>query len=225
MSPQIYKLSPSDFAYLWEECKFCYYQKIKNGITYSGIFPAMFGKINGLLQSSIMGTNIKDIIPSLPSGIVSVEEGFLRSKVIPGTTVYLSGRFDILTKLTDGTYGLIDFKITTPDDEKIIKKYKSQLHAYKYALENPAMGSSIKISKMGAVSIHPDDMELVDGKIRFSATPNYHNIEENMDEFLTLMKEISDFLNGPVPLAGENCNLCGYRAKFKEEKIQNNLPF
>lgn len=223
--PKIYKLSPSDFAYLWEDCKFCYYQKIKNGISYSGIFPSMFGKINGLLQSSIMGMDIKDIIPTLPSGIVSVEEGFLRSKVIPGTSVYISGRFDILTKMDDGTYGLIDFKITTPDDERILKKYRSQLHAYKYALENPAEGNPIKISKMGAVSIHPDDMELVDGKIRFIATPTYHNVEENMDEFLSLMKDISEFLNGPVPPEGENCLLCGYRAKFKEEKIEDGLPF
>jgi hypothetical protein len=127
--------------------------------------------------------------------------------------------------MTDGTYGLIDFKITTPDDERIIKKYKSQLHAYKYALENPSLGKAIKISKMGAVSIHPDEMQLVDGKIRFTATPAYHSIEEDMDDFLKLIKEISDFLNGPVPTVGENCLLCGYRAKFKEEKIEDGLPF
>jgi len=223
--PQIYKLSPSDFAYLWEECKFCYYQKIKNGITYGGIFPAMFGKINGLLQDSIMGKNISDIIPQLPSGIVTVQEGFLKSKIIPGTTVYLSGRFDILTELADGSFALIDFKITTPDDERILKKYKSQLHAYKYALENPAQGNPIKISKMGAVSIHPDEMKLVNGKIQFSATPTYHSVEKNMDEFKSLMKEISDFLNGPLPPEGQNCPLCGYRAKFKEGKIEDGLPF
>ena len=144
--PQSYKLSPSDFAYLWEECKFCYYQKVKNGISYSGIFPSMFTKINNLLQGSIMGMNIKELIPELPSGIVAVEEGFLRSIVIPGTNVYLSGRFDILTRLEDRSYGLIDFKITTPEEEKILKKYTSQLHAYKYALENPHVGKPEKIS-------------------------------------------------------------------------------
>lgn len=220
-----YKLSPSDFAYLWEDCKFCYYQKIKNGISYSGIFPAMFGKINNLLQGSIMGMNIKELIPELPPGIVAVEEGFLRSKVIPGTNVYLSGRFDILTRFEDRTYGLIDFKITNPDEEKILKKYTSQLHAYKYALENPYEGRVEKISLMGAVSVHPDEMKIVDGKIRFLATPRYHSVKENMDEFLDLMKEISDFLDGPEPPPGENCLLCNYRSKFKKEKVQDSLPF
>ncbi|MDO8573690.1 MAG: hypothetical protein Q7R77_02975 [Candidatus Daviesbacteria bacterium] len=26
----LYKLSPSDFAYLWNDCKHCYYQKVKS---------------------------------------------------------------------------------------------------------------------------------------------------------------------------------------------------
>src|SRR3989344_4686089 len=121
MSSQVYKVSPSDFAYLYEECKHCYYQKVKNGISYSGPFPAMFGRINNLLQTSIMGMNLKDIIPHLPSAIITMQEGYMRSVVIPGTNVYLSGRFDILTKLDDGTFAIIDFKITSPDEEKVLK--------------------------------------------------------------------------------------------------------
>jgi len=222
---QVYKLSPSDFAYLWEECKFCYYQKVKNGISYSGIFPSMFTKINALLQGSIMGRDISDLVPELSSGIISVEEGFLRSKVMPGTKVYLSGRFDILTKFPDDSFGLIDFKITTPDKDKILKKYASQLHAYKFALENPAEGKPIKISRMGAVSVNPDGMKLEKGKLIFTASPDYFEVEENMDEFLTLMKEISDFLHGPVPPEGENCPRCKYRSKFSKEEVQDRLPF
>lgn len=76
MTNGAYKLSPSDFAYLWNDCKFCYYQKVKPGISHSGVFPAMFGRINGLLQISIIGQNFQDIHPDLPSGIVKVQEGF-----------------------------------------------------------------------------------------------------------------------------------------------------
>ena len=76
MSQQIYKLSPADFAYLWEECKFCYYQKVKFGTSHSGTFPSMFGRINKLLQNSIMGMNLRDILPDLPSGIITIQEGY-----------------------------------------------------------------------------------------------------------------------------------------------------
>lgn len=208
------KLSPSDFAYLWEECKHCYYQKVKNGISYAGVFPAMFGKINTLLQTSIMGANLTDIIPNLPSGVINIQEGFLKSKVIPDTNVFLSGRFDILSKLDDGSHALIDFKITTPDDEKILKKYSNQLHAYKYSLENPAEGQPLKITQMGVVSINPDEMKLENGKVIFTTTPTWHPVEEKMDDFLAKMREVSQLLDGDLPPASDTCTLCIYRSHF-----------
>lgn len=226
MSQQVYKISPSDFAYLWEDCKFCYYQKVKFGNSHSGAFPSMFGRINKLLQDSIMGMNLQDILPQLPSGIISVQEGYMKSIVVPGTSIFLSGRFDILTKLDDGTYAIIDFKITSPDEEKILKKYTSQLHAYKFALENPAEGEPIKISKMGAVSVNPDEMKLVDGKIVFTTIPTYHPVDENMKDFHALLKEISDVLNGDLPQVSETCELCIYRSRFNPVKeSSDDIPF
>ncbi|MCR4305630.1 MAG: PD-(D/E)XK nuclease family protein [Candidatus Daviesbacteria bacterium] len=210
----LYKLSPSDFAYLWNDCKHCYYQKVKNGISHSGIFPSMFGRINKLLQDSIMGMNLSDIHPDLPSGIIEIQEGYMKSVTITGTNCFLSGRFDILTKLDDGTYAIIDFKIASPDGEKILKKYSSQLHAYKFALENPLKGEPIKISKMGVVSIDPEEMKLIDGKVVFTTTPKWHPVREDMDDFLMLIGEISTVLNGDLPAVSETCSLCIYRSRF-----------
>ncbi len=195
---KLYKLSPSDFAYLWNDCKHCYYQKVKFGISHSGVFPSMFTRINTLLQNSIMGMNLSDIHPDLPNGIIEIQEGYMKSKPVTDTNCFLSGRFDILTKLDDGTYAIIDFKITTPNEEKI-SKYVSQLHAYKFALENPSEGEPIKISKMGVVSINPDEMKLVDGKVIFTTTPKWHPVKEDMNGFYELIKEISTVLNGNLP--------------------------
>lgn len=208
-----YKLSPSDFAYLWNDCKHCYYQKVKLGVSHSGIFPGMFTKINTLLQNSIMGMNLSDIHPDLPSGIIEIQEGYMKSVAIDGTNCFISGRFDILSKLDDGTYAIIDFKITTPDEEKI-QKYTSQLHAYKFALENPENGEPIKISQMGIVSVNPEKMKLVDGKIVFTTTPRFHPVKENTTGFRKLIEEISTVLNGDLPAVSANCSLCIYRSKF-----------
>lgn len=223
---QLYKLSPSDFGYLWAECKFCYYQKVKRGIYSPGIFPSMFGRINKLLQDSIMGQNLQDINPELPSGIIEIQEGFLRSIPVPSSpNVYIQGRFDILTKLTDGTYTIIDFKITNPDADKVLK-YTSQLHAYKFALENPHIGKPLKISKMGIVSVNPEEMKLIDGKIQFTAVPRFHPVEENMEDFFTLLKDVSTVLQGEIPAESPTCSLCKYRAYFKEPKVvQEDIPF
>lgn len=186
----------------------------------------MFGRINKLLQDSIMGQNLQDINPELPSGIIEIQEGFLRSIPIPvAPNVYLQGRFDILTKLTDGTHTIIDFKITNPDTEKVLK-YTSQLHAYKFALENPHIGKPLKISKMGIVSVNPEEMKLVNGKIQFTAVPRFHPVEENMESFFSLLKEVSGVLNGPVPAESATCSLCKYRAYFKEKpEVTMDIPF
>lgn len=224
----MYKLSPSDFKYLWEDCKHCYYQKVKLGVApHSGAFPAIFTRLNGLLQDSVMGMNLQDIHPDLPSGIVDVQEGFLRSLPVPGAEdCYISGRFDILSKLDDGTYSVIDFKITNPDEDQI-RKFSSQLHAYKFALENPANGKPpVKISRMGLISVNPESIKHVDGKLVFTASPKWHPIEEDMESFHRLVKEISEVLNGDLPGISENCSLCAYRGRFSsKETISDSIPF
>lgn len=227
MDKKQYKLSPSDFGYLWNDCKFCYVQKVKYGVVPGSMFPAMFGRINNLLQTSIMGKNLQEVHPDLPSGIIEIQEGYLRSIPVPGATdCFIQGRFDILTKLDDGTYTIIDFKITTPDEEKLLKRYSSQLQAYKFALENPAAGTPYKISKLGIVSVNPEEMRLVNGKIVFTAVPRYHEVKDNSESFLSLIKEVSAVLNGELPKATETCGLCMYRSKFEKIiPVQDDIPF
>lgn len=218
----LYKLSPADFKYLWEDCKHCYYQKVRLNVPpHSGAFPAIFTYMNGLLQDSVMGKSLKDIHPELPDGIIEIQEGFLKSQPIPGAEdCYISGRFDVLTRLGDGTYTVIDFKITNPDENQI-RKFSSQLHAYKFALENPATGKPpVKVSKMGLVSVSPESIKHIDGKLVFTATPKWHSIEEDMDGFYKLIKEISIALNGDLPSVSGTCSLCIYRSHFEpKEKI------
>ncbi len=212
---KLYKLSPSDFKYLWEDCKHCYYRKIKLGIPPPyGAFPAIFGRMNSLLQNSVMGLNLKDIHPDLPSGIVEIQEGFLKSVPVPGAEdCFISGRFDILTKLDDGTYSVIDFKITSPNEDQI-RKFSSQLHAYKFALENPADGSTpIKVSKMGLISVTPDEIEHINVKLVFTASPKWHPVDEDMDGFYKLIKKISTVLSGDLPDYSEDCSYCAYVRK------------
>ncbi len=224
----MYKLSPSDFKYLWEDCKHCYYQKVKLGVPpHSGAFPAIFTYMNGLLQNSIMGMNLNDINSDLPSGIIDVKEGFLKSQPFPHiSNCYISGRFDILTRLEDGTYTVIDFKISNPDEEQV-RKFSSQLHAYKFALENPATGKPpIKVSKMGLITVSPEAIEFKDGKIIFTTNPKWHPIEENMDSFYSLIKEISEVLNGDLPSTSLTCKLCNYRKLYNPKlETTEEYPF
>jgi hypothetical protein len=224
--PTLYKLSPSYFRYLWSDCKHCYYLQVKMSCpTPQTPFPAIFTRMNKLLQDSVMGKNLQEINHILPSGLISTQEGYLKSKpVIGAEDCYISGRYDILIPLDDGTQAVVDFKITNPDEEQV-KKYSSQLHAYKYALENPLDGREpTKVSKLGLITVTPESIEHIDGNFVFTAVPKWHPIEEDMDSFLKLIKDISNVLNGELPPPSENCSYCKYRKQFEKEEAPA-VPF
>jgi len=223
----MYKLSPSDFKYLYEDCKHCYFRKVKENISLPSIgMPGVFSKMNSLLQNAIIGMDLKDINSKLPSGKIQIKEGYLKSKPIPPTNdCYISGRFDIASELDDGTYAVIDFKITDPTEDKM-QRFFPQLHAYKFALENPSFGEAKKVSKMGVIAINPEDISFPGDTIIFKAKPYYFEIKEDMDRFYAFISEVSKLLNGPLPSENENCDWCKYRICFSNKKdTEQELPF
>jgi len=170
--------------------------------------------------------NLKDVNSELPSGVIDVKEGFLRSAPIPpAKKSFISGRFDITSKLTDGSLAVIDFKITDPTEEKI-QKYASQLHAYKFALENPAYGEAKKVSKMGVIAINPEEITFPGEKVIFHATPKWFEINQDMDSFYNFVSEVADLLEGPMPPENPECAWCKYRLCFvNPEASQDEIPF
>lgn len=213
----MYKLSPSDFKYLWEDCKHCFYRKVVHGIELPSIgMPGIFTKMNNQFQDAIQGMNPQDLHPDLPSGFFELKERYLKSSPIPpGKQCFISGRFDILTKFDDGTYGIIDLKITDPKSEDLYK-FTNQLHAYKFALENPAEGAlgAGKISKLGLLIISPNSIHFANGNVHFSAEPKWHPIEEDIESFFVFINEVSNLLAGQVPKPTPTCKWCVYRNRF-----------
>lgn len=230
---KIYKLSPSDFKYLWEDCKHCFWRKVVEGVALPSIgMPAIFGKMNNLVQDKVIDMNLKDINPDLPSGIFEHKERYLKSKPVPNSEgVFISGRFDLLTKFDDGTHGIIDLKITNPNS-KTLYKFANQLHAYKYALEHPAYGQDKlvdKISKMGLVIMSPEDVSFKNDTILFNAKPVWIEFDEDMPTFFKFIDDISEFLNSELPEPTDSCAWCRYRKLTSIEPapqvVQEDIPF
>ena len=228
MNDSPYKLSPSDFRYLWEDCKHCFYLKVKKGINQPSIgIAGVFMKMNSLLQKDIEGVNLKDINPNLPSGIIETKEGYLKSKPIPPAgSSFISGRFDIISKLDDGSFAVIDFKISDPTEEKV-QKFTHQLHAYKFALENPQEGERKNVSKMGLVIVAPEQIGFKNGFVYFKSTPQWFEIKEDMDGFLNFIESVNAVLESEAPQPTPECKWCIYRTYFepKGDIDSDELPF
>ena len=156
-----YKLSPSDFAFLWEECRRCFYLKVvRNYPRPRPIMPKIFNVIDAEMERFFSGRRTEEVIPSLPAGVVEYGEKWVQSTPIsfPGkkATCYIKGKFDTVVKFDDGSYGVIDFK-TSERNAEHIPLYSRQLHAYAYALENATPGelSLSPISKLGLLVYEP----------------------------------------------------------------------
>lgn len=209
----MFKLSPSDFKYLWEECPHCFYQKVHHNIRQPSIgIPSIFTRMSSMLQNNIQGNNLQDLASELPSGKFILKEGYLKSKALPSGKSYINGRFDLLVQFDDGTYGAIDVKMTDSKDENL-NKFDRQLHAYKYALENPAEKEPITISRIGLLIVSPTDIKPHKGHLYYKAKPVWKEIPINMDNFFSFIEKVEDLLTGPVPQPGETCAWCQYKHK------------
>lgn len=219
----MYKLSPSDFAYLYEECKFCYYQKIKYGIYQPSMpMPGVFSAINTRIQGTLVDKNLRELYQDLPDGIVESQEGFVESKIVSGTDVFIKGKYDLLVYQPDNTYMLVDLKISQPHEDKI-DKYKTQLTAYQFALENPAQGKSINVTKIGLLIFYPDGVSFKDGKAFLEFPPKWLEVPIDKEGFLVFAKEVDKLLSGPTPTENETCKWCKYR-HLKDEPSQSQPP-
>jgi CRISPR/Cas system-associated exonuclease Cas4 (RecB family) len=206
----LYKLSPSDFAYIYEECKHCFYLKIKEGISRpSTPFPGVFSALNTRIQGSLLRKNLKKLSRDLPDCEVVNQEGFVESVVIHGTSCYIKGKYDLLCKNPDSTYTLVDLKISIPDEEKI-EKYKTQLTAYKFSMENPAQEKPIKITRMGLLIFYPDTLSFENNTVDINFPPKWMEIPADDKGFITFIKEVDDLLNGPIPEENPDCGFCKY---------------
>ncbi|MCL4354284.1 PD-(D/E)XK nuclease family protein [Patescibacteria group bacterium] len=226
----MHKLSPSDFAYLYEECKLCYCLKVKHGVYQPSMpMPGIFSAINTRLQGKLVGKNLKILSEELPDIEIINQEGWVESTTAPQTSVYIKGKYDLLGKDSNGEYALIDLKISQPADDKI-EKYKTQLGAYKFALENSKTGNPIKIKKLALLIFYPDQVSFEKGITNFTFPPKWLDVPVDEPGFLEFIKSVDNLLAGPMPSESRECKWCRYRnigTTFSQEEksFKNDLPF
>jgi hypothetical protein len=214
-----WKLSPSDFAFLWEECARCFYLKVARGFDRPRTpMPKMFTQIDGLLKGYYAGKPTATISCALPDGVVAFGERWVESAPIsvPGhdSTCFIRGRFDSVVKFSDGSYGVIDFKTASSKDEHI-PLYSRQLHAYAHALENPAprkLGLS-PVLKLGLVCVEPVDIvDIEDAAPAYKTELVWIECARDDQAFLEFLGEVLDVLDLPDPPGGTaSCPWCQHR--------------
>ena len=217
-----YKLSPSDLTFLYDGCMHCFVLKVKHGISQPSIpIPGVFSIIAGLQKNHYSGRRTENFCPELPPGIITLGEKRVRSSQISfdglTSTCHISGRFDVIASLDDGSYAVMDFKTGNPSEEKAAM-YGRQLHAYGLALENPAPGELglSPVSRLGLLYFTPDTCEYVgDARQILCGALTWVEVGRDDAQFRSFLREVVSVLDGPMPPPDvQKCDWCRYRSRI-----------
>ena len=156
-------ISPSDFAFLYTESKWGFYQKYRQGVKRPPFsMPKIFTVIDNLIKKNYENVDISTIDKNLPSGVISHSDSWIKCKPIrnpdfPDIEVSTIGKIDSILKTETG-YAVIDFK-TCDIGEYLIKKYELQLNAYAYSILNAKSdGLSLsEINRTGLIVFEPNE--------------------------------------------------------------------
>ncbi|MDP3920742.1 MAG: PD-(D/E)XK nuclease family protein [Candidatus Omnitrophota bacterium] len=227
-----YKLSPSELTYLYEGCKFCFWLKVRHGISQPSMpMPGIFSTIAGLQKDFYGGKLTEEFCKELPRGVVHLGEEWVQSRPIPfpGTKdeCFIKGRFDVVVKFDDGSFGVIDFKTSRPTDSKAAM-YGRQLQAYAYALENAAEGSHSlsPITKLGLLFFTPEGFEQLDlTNQAFKGKLSWVEIKRDDEQFLQFLREVLKVASAEkAPEPAPDCNWCRYRSRMENFDMEKAAP-
>jgi len=204
-------ISPSDFAFLYTESKWGFYQKYRQGVKRPPFsMPKIFTVIHNLIKKNYENVDISTIDKNLPSGVISHSDSWIKCKPIrnpdfPDIEVSTIGKIDSILKTETG-YAVIDFK-TCDIGEYLIKKYELQLNAYAYSILNAKSdGLSLsEINRTGLIVFEPNEFLVNQGSIA-SLNGVFKWVEINFDpiQFENFIKyEVIPLLAGPEPIPEE----------------------
>ena len=214
-----WKLSPSDFAFLWEECRRCFYLKVAQDFKRpSTPMPKIFTTIDQLMKQRFVGRRTDEVVAGLPGGVFEYGEHWVESLLlaVPGhaASCFIRGKFDTVIRFDDGGFGVVDFKTSARNSEHI-PLYARQLHAYACALEQAAPGrlALSPVRRLGLLVYEPDAFEhQTAGADRLSGTLSWIEIPRENGGFMDFLGEVLEVLEQPVPPAGSaSCPWCAHR--------------
>jgi hypothetical protein len=222
-----WKLSPSDLTFLWDECPRCFYLKVVQGFTRpSTAFPKIFNRIDKLMKGFFENQPTAEVAPELPDGVVKLGEKWVTSQpiLLPGHSAacFIKGKFDTVVEFTDHSYGVIDFKTSETRSEHVAF-YSRQLHAYAYALENPApksLGLS-PVHRLGLLCVEPMTMNgMAPDQVAYIGKKTWLEIPLDYAQFLAFLDQILSVLEQPDPPdSSPDCVWCQYRQAARERGV------
>ncbi|MFN8232212.1 MAG: PD-(D/E)XK nuclease family protein [Actinomycetota bacterium] len=216
----VVKLAPSDLTFLWEECRRCFWLKVKGVLKRpSSPFPKVFSLLDSQTKDYFANQRTDRMASRIKPGVVSIGDRWVRSSPleVPGheTRVVLQGKIDTALSFDDGTFGIIDFKTTEPKPMHV-PFYGRQLHSYALAAENPAEGALrlAPVTQIGLLCVQPVAMIGVESSVAYKGATHFLDIDRDDEAFEAFLAQVVGLLEqARPPDQDQECSFCSYLAE------------
>tara|TARA_Y100000590_G_scaffold441295_1_gene567768 strand:- start:145 stop:843 length:699 start_codon:yes stop_codon:yes gene_type:complete len=214
---KVFTLSPSEFAFGFEGCKKCYYDKMVNNLKISSFFPPVFALLDICQKKYYQGKSSKSISNTLEEGVVITEES---DKIIKSKILYdnkkrpfiLRGKLDAYIKHKN-FYTVVDFKTSSMSLDKA-PMYSAQLHSYALMLENPSEKEKIisPVKTLGLFCFSPKQVIGHEkGSNSFQMNARWAEVKRNDKGFFSYVTLVLDLLHGEIKaIKNPKCTVCTF---------------
>jgi hypothetical protein len=210
----VFTLSPSDFAFLWRDCRRCYWRKVVLGRPRpSGGLPGVFTTIDRLMKQWHADGGARRLAPNAPWSRLMGTDLRLQSRAITidglATGAVIDGRADAVVQWEDAAFGVIDYK-TSGSGARAIGRYTEQLHGYAYAAERaaPRARTFVPVTRLALLVFEPTSFTDADDGVQLGGRLAWHEIPRDMPRFEGFLREVLTVLNGAEPAPREGCAFC-----------------
>lgn len=188
--PSRTRISPSDLTFLWSSCRRCFWLKYRLGHEIPSVFPGIVNALSAKQEAWYRDKTLAEFSPRLPSGQIFRFNKRVTSLplLLDGriTPFVLSGKYDFLLRYDDGSFGIIDTKLSSSLGKAAL--YWPQLAAYRHILEFPNDDESRVCRTLGLLIWTPSDVRKgPDGSLAIGFNAVYEEVvppEGAFDEFL-----------------------------------------
>ena len=218
-----FKLSPSDFAFLWKECKRCYWLKYSQSVPRPFTPMAkIFNTIDGGMQSFFQGKTLSEIDPGLPNIKIIGKNMTCTSEAIQfedlGAQVFVHGKTDgIAEDLDSKGYVIVDYKTSMPKPEHLLI-YAAQLHSYAFAFSKAAENaiSFSPVTRLGLLVYEPQVFNVDGVEAQLNGKITWTELEMDKKWFRQMLHDVAELLmqTGP-PESNPDCPFCKYSESVK----------
>ena len=210
-------LSPSSFYNI--RCPRCLWLEYWHGFKLPANLALQL-QLSRLQEAAYDGVDSSVVSSKLPKGYVTKHKKRFTSQPVKingeETRWKIYGEIDLLVHHEDGTYSIVDGKVSMKKDEDaLIESYWTQLEAYVFAFENPLEGDPMPIKSIGLLQWRIDNSLHLDGDLRgFSVEHRFIQLPRREKEFQEFLARFIAIIEGDILQSGTECENCEFFMKI-----------